>query len=96
MFCSRGITHRDRHFMQDVRDLLPHSKRDVKLDHKDSLSVVNEVAELKNCNNVIFLESRKHKDLYMWISRAPNGPSAKFLVQNGNTPHTASHRSSAL
>jgi ribosome biogenesis protein BRX1 len=34
VFCSRGITHRDRHFMQDVRDLLPHSKKDVKLDHK--------------------------------------------------------------
>ncbi len=48
--------------------------------------MVNEVAELKNCNNVIFFESRKHKDLYMWVGRTPNGPSCKFLVQNGMLP----------
>jgi hypothetical protein len=26
VFCNRGVTHRDRHFMNDLRDLLPHSK----------------------------------------------------------------------
>ncbi len=69
--------------MQDLRDLLAHSKKDNKLDTKDELGVVNEVAEMKNCNNCIFFEARKHKDLYMWISRCPNGPSMKFAVQNG-------------
>lgn len=46
---------------------------------------VNEVAELKSCNNTIFFEARKHKDLYLWISRCPQGPSIKFLVQNVHT-----------
>lgn len=85
VFCSRGITHRDRHFLGDLRDLLPHSKKDVKFDTKDNLGMVNEVCELKSCNNCIFLESRKRKDLYMWISKSPHGPSAKFLLQNVHT-----------
>ena len=82
---SRGITHRDRHLLEDIRDLLPHSKKDVKFDAKDDLSVINELCEMKNANNCIFLEARKRKDLYMWVSKAPNGPSAKFQVQNIHT-----------
>lgn len=85
VFCSRGVTHRDRHLLSDIRDLLPHSKTDVKFDTKDNLMMVNEVCELKNCNNCVFFEARKKKDLYMWLSRTPHGPSAKFLVQNIHT-----------
>jgi ribosome biogenesis protein BRX1 len=85
VFASRGISHRDRHFMKDMADLLPHSKRDAKFDAKDKLFAVNEVCELKSCNNCMFFEARKHKDLYMWLSKSPHGPSAKFLVQNIHT-----------
>lgn len=82
---SRGITHRDRHLLSDLRDLLPHSKKDVKYDAKDELAAVNELCEMKNCNNCIFFEARKRKDLYMWVAKAPNGPSVKFQVQNIHT-----------
>jgi ribosome biogenesis protein BRX1 len=93
IFSTRGITHRDRHLIQDLRDLMPHSKKDNKLDVKGMLSVatwtnlrvwtfvsscsagklavVTEVCDMKNCNNCIFLEARKKKDLYMWMSKAP-------------------------
>jgi len=71
--------------MEDLRTLLPHSKKDAKLDHKDELFNVNEVCEMKSCNNCIFFEVRKKLDLYMWISKPPNGPSAKFLVENIHT-----------
>jgi ribosome biogenesis protein BRX1 len=85
VFSSRGVTHRDRYLMSDIRDLLPHSKKDVKLDVKSKLFVVNEVCEMKNCNNCIFFEARKHQDLYMWMAKTPNGPSIKFLVENVHT-----------
>ena len=85
VFSSRGITTRYRHFMQDLRTLLPHHKKDVKLDSKDHLQVVNEIAEIKGCNGTIFLEARKRQDLYMWVSRTSDGPSCKFLVQNVHT-----------
>jgi ribosome biogenesis protein BRX1 len=32
---------------------------------------------------VLFFEVRKKKDLYIWMSKAPSGPSVKFHVQNG-------------
>ena len=34
IIASRGISHRDRHLMADLRDLLPHSKKDAKFDAK--------------------------------------------------------------
>lgn len=82
---SRGITARQRFLMNDLTALLPHSKKDTKLDTKSKLYQLNEVAELYNCNNIMFFESRKHQDLYMWLARAPNGPSFKLHLQNLHT-----------
>ena len=36
---SRGLNARDRHLMEDVRALLPHAKKDAKLDTKQRLQV---------------------------------------------------------
>ncbi|XP_060790947.1 ribosome biogenesis protein BRX1 homolog [Neoarius graeffei] len=85
VFSSRGINFRTRHLMQDLKTMMPHSKADTKMDRKDKLFVVNEVCEIKNCNKCLFFEAKKKKDLYMWISNVPQGPSAKFLVQNLHT-----------
>jgi len=86
VFSTRGISNRTRHFLKDLRDLLPHSKKDAKLDSKGKkLSAVNEVCDMRDCNNCIFLEARKKRDLYMWVARTPHGPSVKFLVQNLHT-----------
>jgi len=46
---------------------------------------LNELAELYNCNNVLFFEARKNKDLYLWASKAPNGPTVKMHMQNLHT-----------
>ncbi|TPX45419.1 hypothetical protein SeMB42_g02428 [Synchytrium endobioticum] len=85
MLSSRGITTRHRHLMNDLHALMPHCKKESKLDTKSKLYILNELSELANCNNCLFFESRKHQDLYMWLSKTPNGPSAKFLVQNIQT-----------
>ncbi|KAG8599105.1 hypothetical protein GDO81_002877, partial [Engystomops pustulosus] len=85
IFSSRGINFRTRHLMQDLRRLMPHSKADTKMDRKDKLLVINELCEMKNCNKCVYFEAKKKKDLYMWITNSPAGPSAKFLVQNIHT-----------
>lgn len=82
---SRGVTHRHRHLMNDLYSLLPHSRKDAKLDTKTKLYQLNELAELYNCNNVFFFEARKGKDLYAWVSKAPNGPTVKMHLQNLHT-----------
>lgn len=81
---NRGLTIsvRHRHLLKDVVAMLPHSRKDAKLDTKSKLYHLNEIADLYNCNNVLFFEARKRQDLYMWMSKAPNGPCIKLHVQN--------------
>ena len=86
VFSSRGISFRVRHLLNDLRVLMPHSKKDAKMDRKDRIGeIIPEICELKNCNNCVYIEMRKKKDVYMWVSKVPHGPSAKFLVQNLHT-----------
>ncbi|KAF9344169.1 Ribosome biogenesis protein brx1 [Mortierella sp. AD094] len=85
LLSSRGITFRHRHLLSDLDSLLPHTKKDAKLDSKSKLHIINELADLNNCNNCIFFEVRKRQDLYMWVSKTPNGPSMKFHIQNIHT-----------
>ncbi|KAF7487900.1 Ribosome biogenesis protein BRX1 -like protein [Sarcoptes scabiei] len=82
---SRGITYRDRHLMNNLKSLMPHSKSESKIGMKDTNTILNEICEIKNCNKCIFFENRKRKDLYVWFANIPNGPTAKFLVENIHT-----------
>lgn len=85
VFSTRGITARYRHLMEDLRRLIPHHKKDVKLDAKDFLNVINEIATIKSCNSCLFFEVRKKRDLFLWMSKTPAGPSVKFHVLNVHT-----------
>lgn len=85
LISSRGVTYRHRHVINDLSLLLPHSKRQAKIGSKKNLYDLNEVAELYNCNNIVYFETKKHQDLYMWVAKTPNGPSMKFFVQNMST-----------
>lgn len=71
--------------MNDLHSLMPHSRKDAKLDTKSKLYQLNEIADLYNCNNVFFFEARKGLDLYLWMSKAPNGPTVKMHLQNLHT-----------
>lgn len=89
MLTSRGVTHRHRHLLNDLTALLPHTHKESKLDTKKNGGynlLLNSLAELHSCNVVFFLEARKRgQDLYLWLSRAPNGPTVKFSVTNLHT-----------
>ncbi|EIN07192.1 ribosome biogenesis protein BRX1 [Punctularia strigosozonata HHB-11173 SS5] len=85
MLSSRGITHRMRHLINDLEALLPHVKKDAKLDSKNHLNMLPELADLHNCNNTMYFEARRHEDLYLWAAKTPNGPSIKMHVQNIHT-----------
>jgi len=49
------------------------------------LRVVNEIAEVNRCDLSIFFEVRKRRDCFLWISRTPQGPSARFHLLNLHT-----------
>eukprot|EP00527_Entomoneis_sp_CCMP2396_P000919 CAMPEP_0198142606 /NCGR_PEP_ID=MMETSP1443-20131203/5357_1 /TAXON_ID=186043 /ORGANISM="Entomoneis sp., Strain CCMP2396" /LENGTH=366 /DNA_ID=CAMNT_0043805659 /DNA_START=1 /DNA_END=1101 /DNA_ORIENTATION=- len=88
--CSRGVTARYRHLLEDLRTLMPHHKKESKLDSgKESTGrALNDIASLRSCTSVLFLECRKHQDCYMWLSRMNGdspGPSVRFQVTNVHT-----------
>jgi len=83
--CSRGIIARFRHLCNDLQALLPHSRKESKFGQEKDLRVINEICEMKHCNNCIFFECRKRKDLYIWLVRAPHGPSVKLHGLNVHT-----------
>nr|VZI38687.1 unnamed protein product [Spirometra erinaceieuropaei] len=83
--CSRGVSALGRHLMKDLVSMMAQSKTDTKLDTKKDLPLINELADMRNATKVIFFEGRKKHDLYLWMSCIPDGPSAKFLVENMST-----------
>ncbi|EAU35319.1 ribosome biogenesis protein BRX1 [Aspergillus terreus NIH2624] len=90
MLTSRGVTYRHRHLLADLTSLLPHTHKESKLDTKKKTAgynlLLNSLADLHSCNVIFFLEARKRgQDLYLWLSRPPNGPTIKFHVNNLHT-----------
>lgn len=82
IFASRGISFTDRHLMKNLLNMLPHSRPGTKMERKDTLTVVNEICEMKNCNKCILFEGRLRRDLYMWFTNVNTGPSLKCLVES--------------
>lgn len=76
---------RPHHLMFDFIRLLPHCKRDAKLDTKNDVRVVNEAAELKNATSCVLFEARKRQDLYIWLGKTPGGPTVKCHAANIHT-----------
>ncbi|KAL4782504.1 Brix domain-containing protein [Aspergillus varians] len=90
MLTSRGVTSRHRHLLADLSSLLPHSHKESKLDSRKKAAgynlLLNSLADLHSCNVIFFLEAKKNgQDLYLWLSRPPNGPTIKFHVNNLHT-----------
>lgn len=94
VLCSRGVTARYRHLLEDLRTLLPHHKKESKLDpgSDGAAKAVSDICEMRGCNTVLFLECRKRQDAYLWMGRCgvggggqSAGPSARFHVTNIHT-----------
>ena len=85
IFSSRGISFIARHVMKNLRSLMAHSKSEPKVELRKNFAVLNEIAELRNCNHVLFFDMKKKRDLYLWAGSVPNGPTVKFLVENLHT-----------
>ncbi|KAH9303051.1 hypothetical protein KI387_014634, partial [Taxus chinensis] len=57
VLCSRRIVYRYRHLMMDIVSLLPHCKKDNKVESKENKgTTLNELVELRNCTSCLFFE----------------------------------------
>ena len=66
VLCLRGATARYRHLLEDLRTLIPHHKKESKLDvsggKAGAAAAINDIAAMNNCTSVLFLECRKQQD----------------------------------
>ncbi|EFN84081.1 Brix domain-containing protein 2-like protein [Harpegnathos saltator] len=65
IFATRGINHRHRHLMEDLKILMPHHRPECKMERTKTLQMVNEMCKMKNCNKVVLFEGQLKQDLYM-------------------------------
>ena len=79
--CSRGILATESQLMKNLSVLLPHSKKDSKLEKDEIKEQLLELCETRDCKNVLFFETRG-KQLYLWLCRYPDGPSIYYQVNN--------------
>ena len=78
---SRGVSHQERHLVNDLINLIPNSKKECKIERDIASEELNNICYMHSCKFCIYFEHRK-RELVMWIFRSPNGPLAKFSVMN--------------
>lgn len=79
--CSRGILANERQLLKNLAALLPHTKKDSKLEKDEMRTQLLELCEIRDCKNVLFFETRG-KQLYLWVCKYPDGPSLYYQVNN--------------
>lgn len=72
--------------MLDLCQLIPHCKKESKLDTKDERAVINEVAELQGCTSAVFFEARPTSTLIHASPPRVSHPPRRHAAAAG--PHT--------
>ena len=78
---SRGVSHQERHLVNDLISLIPNSKKECKIERDIASEELNNICYMHSCKYCIYFEHRK-RELVMWMFKSPNGPLAKFSVTN--------------
>lgn len=81
---SRGVSHQERHLVNDVISMLPHSKKECKIEKNVAKDELADICYNHSCKNGLYFEHRK-RELVLWMFRTPEGPCAKFQVRNIHT-----------
>ena len=78
---SRGVSHQERHLVNDLINLIPNSKKECKIERDIASEELNNICYMHSCKFCIYFEHRK-RELVMWMFKSPEGPLAKFAVTN--------------
>jgi len=78
---SRGVSHQERHLVNDLINLIPNSKKECKIERDIASDELNNICYMHSCKFCIYFEHRK-RELIMWLFKSPSGPLAKFTVTN--------------
>jgi len=79
---SRGSTFQAKKLLEDLQQMMAHSKHERNVDHKATTADVTELCADHNCNSVLFLESKKNQQDFLWLGDTRKGPGAKFIIDS--------------
>ena len=78
---SQGIRANERQLAVELSRLMCHSKTDSAVAREDFAEQLAEMCRLRNCQNCLFFEQKKH-EAYLWVSKSAEGPSVKFRLSD--------------
>jgi ribosome biogenesis protein BRX1 len=81
---SRGISNQQRILMNNIISLVPHSKKECKIERKVAIEDLNEICYNHSCSNCLYFENKK-REFVLWVFKSPEGPSLKFQINNIHT-----------
>lgn len=84
-FGTRNMGFKERHLLQDIRDMNPHFREHSKISPVSSGDTVVELCNLHHCNSTLYFEAHRDDVTFMWIAQAPKGPSIKLRIANIHT-----------
>lgn len=85
VFSSRGSGPRYRYLMEDFKAMIPHSKSEPKFDKNLDMREINDICEMRSCNNAVYFEHHKSRYCYIYFAGMPAGPTVKFQVYSVHT-----------
>ena len=71
--------------MEDFKAMMPHSKSEPKFDKTLDMKEINDICEMRSCNNAVYFEHHKANYCYVYFAGMPAGPTVKFQVYNAHT-----------
>ena len=84
---TRGMIHQHAQVFENLRDLIPHAKREQAMNAKDFV-VLDQIAADRFCDTIGVFETRHKRvssECYFWIATCPSGPSINFYVRDAQS-----------
>ena len=78
---SRGVSHQERHLVNNLLSLIPNAKKECKIEKEIAREELTEICFNHSCKYSLYFEHRK-RELVLWMFKSPEGPCAKFQVRN--------------
>ena len=78
---SRGISHQERHLVNNLISLIPNAKKECKIENNTAKEELTDICFNHSCKYCLYFEHRK-RELILWMFKSPEGPCVKFQVNN--------------
>ena len=81
---SRGVSHQERHLINNLMSIIPNSKKECKIEKDIAKTELNEICFNHSCKYCLYFEHRK-REFILYLFKVGEGPCAKFQIKNIHT-----------